>query len=36
MYDPAGIGPMTDGVDDEIKLTADTASVSCGLYYMFG
>jgi len=33
---PAGDSAMNDGVDDELLFTADTASVSVKLTYMFG
>lgn len=33
---PAGLDAMNDGSDDEIKLTADTASVSVKISYIFG
>lgn len=33
---PAGLDAMNDGTDDEITLTADTASVSVKISYIFG
>jgi len=33
---PAGLDALNDGVDDEIKITADTASVTVNIAYMFG
>lgn len=33
---PAGLDAMNDGSDDEIKVTADTASVSVNISYLFG
>ena len=35
-YSPAGSNAMSDGVDDELTLTADTASCSCDILYIFG
>ena len=33
---PAGISAMNDGVDDELLVTADTASVTTKLTYIYG
>jgi len=33
---PSGLDAMNDGADDEIKVTADTASVSVKISYIFG
>ncbi len=33
---PAGLDAMTDGTDDEIKITANSASVSVVVSYLFG
>lgn len=33
---PAGVNSMSDGVDDEILVTADTASVSTKITYIYG
>lgn len=33
---PAGVNAMTDGTDDEILVTADTASCSVKITYIFG
>lgn len=35
-YSPAGVSAMNDGSDDEIKITADTASCSVKITYLFG
>ena len=35
-YSPAGSNAMSDGVDDELLFTADTASVSVKITYIFG
>lgn|SRR3990167_564243 len=35
-YSPAGVSAMNDGADDELLITADTASCSVKLTYIFG
>jgi len=35
-YSPAGSNAMSDGVDDEIVVTADTASCSVKITYLYG
>jgi len=35
-YSPTGSNAMSDGVDDEVKLTADTASCTVKITYIFG
>lgn len=35
-YSPAGVSAMNDGTDDELLFTADTASVTVKLTYIYG